>query len=72
MTESILIVGGGMTGLTAAQHVSAAGAKAVVIEQQPIIGGRLAAPMTRAKSIGNRAEGEAVPLLDALDADDNI
>ena len=72
MTESILIVGGGIAGLTAAQAVSAAGAKAVVVEREPVVGGKLAAPMTRAKSIGNRANGEEIPLFEALDNDENI
>jgi heterodisulfide reductase subunit A len=72
MTDAILIVGGGIAGLTAAQEVSAAGAKAIVVERQPVVGGKLAAPMTRAKAIGNRADGEEIPLFDALAADQNI
>jgi len=72
MTESILIVGGGIAGLTAAQQVSAAGAKAIVVERRPIVGGKLAAPMTRARAIGDRAGGEEIPLFNALADDDNI
>lgn len=72
MTDAILIVGGGIAGLTAAQQVSAAGAKAIVVERQPVLGGKLAAPMTRAKAIGNRADGEEIPLFDALAANENI
>ena len=72
MTDAILIVGGGIAGLTAAQQVSAAGAKAIVVERQPVVGGKLAAPMTRAKAIGNRAGGEEIPLFEALAEDDNI
>lgn len=72
MSDAVLIVGAGIAGLTAAQHIADAGAKAIVIERQPIIGGKLAAPLTRANAIGNRAEGEAVPLLDSLAANDNI
>ena len=72
MTDAILIVGGGIAGLTAAQQVSAAGAKAIVVERQPVVGGKLAAPMTRAKAIGNRAGGEKIPLFEALAEDDNI
>jgi heterodisulfide reductase subunit A len=72
MTDAVLIVGGGIAGLTAAQAVSAAGAKAIVVERQPVVGGKLAAPMTRAKAIGNRAGGEEIPLFDALAEDDSI
>jgi heterodisulfide reductase subunit A len=72
MTESVLIVGAGIAGLTAAQQVSSAGAKAIVVERQPIVGGKLAAPMTRAQAIGNRAGGSEVPLFDALAGDDSI
>ena len=72
MTDAVLIVGAGIAGLTAAQRVSAAGARAIVVERKPVVGGRLAAPMTRAGAIGDRAEGESVPLFDALAADQNI
>jgi heterodisulfide reductase subunit A len=72
MTDAVLIVGGGIAGLTAAQQVSAAGAKAIVVERQPVVGGKLAAPMTRAKAIGGRAGGEEIPLFDSLAEDDNI
>ena len=72
MTDSVLIIGAGIAGLTAAQEVAAAGARAVVVEQRPIIGGRLAATMTAADGIGGRAEGDAVPLFDAIAANDRI
>ena len=72
MTDSVLVVGGGIAGLTAAQRIAAAGAHAIVVERQAIVGGKLAAPMTEALAIGNRAEGESVPLFDALSENDNI
>lgn len=72
MTDSVLIVGAGVTGLHAAQECAAAGARAIVIERGPIVGGRLAAAMTKATAIGDRAEGDKVPLLDALASNDNI
>ena len=72
MTDAVLIVGGGIAGLTAAQAVSAAGAKAIVVERQPVVGGKLAAPMTRATAIGSRAGGQEIPLFESLEADDNI
>jgi len=72
MTDSVLIIGAGIAGLTAAQEVAAAGARAVVVEQRPVIGGRLAATMTASDGIGERAEGESVPLFDAIAANDRI
>lgn len=72
MTDSILVVGSGIAGLTAAQQIAAAGAHAIVVERQPIVGGRLAAPMTESQAIGNRAEGERIPLFDALRDNENI
>jgi heterodisulfide reductase subunit A len=72
MTDSVLIIGAGIAGLTAAQEVAAAGARAVVVEERPIIGGRLAATMTASDGIGERAEGAAVPLFDAIAANDRI
>lgn len=72
MTDSVLIVGSGIAGLTAAQQIAAAGAHAIIVEREPIVGGRLAAPMTKAKAIGNRADGEKIPLLEALADNDNI
>ncbi len=42
MTDSILIVGGGVAGLTAAGLCVEAGARAIVAEAGPVIGGRLA------------------------------
>jgi len=72
MTDSILIVGGGIAGLTAAQRIASSGARAIVVEQEPVLGGRLAAPMTRANAIGSRSEGEPIPLFGALAANENI
>ncbi|MCH8072824.1 MAG: CoB--CoM heterodisulfide reductase iron-sulfur subunit A family protein [Proteobacteria bacterium] len=72
MTDSILIVGGGIAGLHAATECANAGARAIVVEQGPVVGGKLAAPMTEALSIGNRAEGVGTPLFEALADNENI
>jgi heterodisulfide reductase subunit A len=72
MTDSILIVGGGVAGLHAAQECAAAGARAVVIERGPVIGGRLAATMTAGAELGDRAEGVGTPAFDALADNENI
>lgn len=72
MTDSILIVGGGVAGLHTALECAAAGARAIVVEKGPVVGGRLAAPMTRARAIGNRAEGLEIPLFEAVANNDNI
>jgi heterodisulfide reductase subunit A len=72
MTDSVLIVGAGIAGLTAAQRIADAGANAIVIERQPIIGGKLAAAMTKANAIGSRADGDDVPLFDSLAQNEHI
>ncbi len=72
MTDSILIVGGGIAGLHAALQCANGGARAIVVEKGPIVGGKLAATMTDASAIGNRAEGERAPLFEALEQNDLI
>ena len=72
MTDSILIVGGGVTGLHAALECANAGARAIVVEQGPVVGGKLAATMTQADAIGDRAEGVATPLFEALAGNENV
>lgn len=72
MTDSILVVGAGVAGLQAAKACADAGARVVVVERAPVIGGRLAATMTDASAIGNRAEGIDTPLFEALATDENI
>lgn len=72
MTDSILIVGGGIAGLHAAMECADAGARATVIEHGPVVGGRLAATLTSSSAIGNRAEGTRVPLFEALAENERI
>jgi len=72
MTDSILIVGAGVAGLHAAMECANAGARAIVVEQSPVVGGKLAAAMTNASAIGDRAEGDSVPLFEALADNENI
>ncbi len=72
MTDSILIVGGGIAGLHAAMQCADGGARAIVVEKGPVLGGKLAATMTESSAIGNRAEGEQTPLFKALENNDNI
>ena len=72
MTDSILIVGGGEAGLHAALQCASAGARAIVVERAPIVGGKLAATMTRAEAIGNRAEEVATPLFEALAENEKV
>lgn len=42
ITRTVLVVGGGLTGLTAAQEAAAAGREVVLVEQAAQLGGRLA------------------------------
>jgi len=72
MTDSILIVGGGIAGLYAATECANAGARAIVVEQGSVVGGRLAATMTEASAIGHRAEGVSTPLFEELADNENI
>ena len=72
MTDSILIVGGGIAGLHAAMECANNGARAIVLERGPIVGGKLAATMSEATAIGGRAEGASTPLFDSLAENDNI
>ncbi len=72
MTDSILIVGAGVAGLHAATICADAGARAIVVEREPVIGGRLAAALSGEDSIGDRAEGSSIPRLDAIAANDDI
>lgn len=48
MSDSILVLGGGLTGLQAAVELAAAGVPATVVERGPIIGGKRAAALTGA------------------------
>jgi len=66
MTDSILVVGGGIAGLHAALECAKAGAKAIVAERGPVVGGRLAATMLEPSAIGDRSEGARTPLFEAL------
>jgi len=72
MTDSILIVGAGVAGLHAAMECASAGARAIVVERGPVVGGKLAATMTNATAIGDRAEGDSVPVFEALADNENI
>ena len=72
MTDTILIVGGGVAGLHAAKICADAGARAIVVERQPVVGGRLAAAMASDDAIGDRAEGETLPSLESIASNENI
>ncbi len=72
MTDTILIVGGGVAGLHAARICADAGAQALVVEREPVVGGRLAAAMSSDDSIGDRAEGTTVPALDSIAGNESI
>ncbi len=72
MTDSILIVGAGVAGLHAAQICADAGARAIVVEREPVVGGRLAAAMSGKDGIGDRAEGTSVPTLESIAGHESI
>ena len=66
MTDSILIIGGGIAGINAAIKCARSGARVVVVEQDAIVGGRLAAAMTQRSSVGESLDGASVPKLETL------
>ena len=72
MSNSVLIVGGGVAGLEAATQCANAGARAVVVEHGAVVGGKLAAAMTDQSSAGDHYGGVPIPKLDALVEQDNI
>jgi heterodisulfide reductase subunit A len=72
MTDSILIVGGGVAGLHAALECANSGARAILVERGPVVGGRLAATMLKPEAIGNRSEGVRTPLFEALVDNENV
>jgi len=72
MTDSILIVGGGVAGITVAQECARAGAQAVLVERDAIVGGKLAAAMTQDSSAGDAIDGAAIPKLSVLAETGNI
>lgn len=43
MSDAVLVLGGGMTGLRAAVELAEGGARAILVERQPIVGGKRAA-----------------------------
>lgn len=65
MSDSVLIIGGGVAGLEAAITCSKAGARAIVVEHSAIVGGKLAAPF------GDRSTSDdqiPIPGLDEISA----
>jgi heterodisulfide reductase subunit A len=59
MSDTVLVVGGGLTGLRAAAEVAAAGSRAIVLEQRPILGGKRAAVLLGPESPDPRLAGIA-------------
>jgi heterodisulfide reductase subunit A len=57
MSDTVLVVGGGLTGLRAAADIAAAGSRAIVLEQQPMLGGKRAAVLLGPDSPDPRLAG---------------
>ncbi len=66
MTDSILVVGGGLAGLTVALHCANAGARVTVVERDAVVGGKLSAAMTQKSSAGAFIDGVPLPKLAAI------
>ena len=54
MTDSVLVIGSGIAGLTAALQCVEAGASVTVVEKGAAIGGKMAAAMATKSSVGSR------------------
>lgn len=72
MTDSVLIIGGGVAGLTTALACAEAGGRAIVVERDAVVGGKLAAAMTEKSSVGASIDGVPIPKLATLESNDNI
>ena len=66
MSDTVLVLGGGLTGLEAAVELADAGVRAVVVEKGPIVGGKRAAWLT------GEGEGELDPRLGVVAGNANI
>lgn len=66
MNDSVLIVGGGVAGVQAAIECADAGVRAILLEREAVVGGRLAAAMTDEAAGDDRGDGKPIPKLGAL------
>ena len=66
MSDTVLVLGGGLTGLEAAVELADAGVRAVVVERGPIVGGKRAAWLT------GEGERELDPRLGSVGENANI
>lgn len=72
MIDSVLVIGGGIAGLTAARAVARTGAKAVLVERGAILGGRMAARLGEDRDSAALLNGVDVPRARAVLEDGNI
>ena len=70
MTDSILVVGAGITGLTAARLCAEAGARAIVVDSAAVAGGALAAAMT--DGAADDIDGLPLPKFSMLEQTESI
>ncbi|MBE0657825.1 MAG: CoB--CoM heterodisulfide reductase iron-sulfur subunit A family protein [Bryobacteraceae bacterium] len=68
---SVLVIGGGVAGLTAARDLAARGIHVTLIESSPFLGGRLA-QLHRIFPTGQRARDVVTPLIEEVASNPNI